>query len=71
MTITYRILSNFWEPRIEFDGQICGQDELCETIWLLTIELRGAYLPKRERNKTRKRIKQYEELLSTLRSVGA
>ncbi|MGA9764532.1 MAG: hypothetical protein WA384_12215 [Rhodomicrobium sp.] len=72
MTISYRIFeTDSGYTLIESGGRTYAEEDLCDSIWLISKELRGAYLPKRERNEARKWIKQYEELLSALRSVGA
>lgn len=70
MTTSYRILKPSYDMRIDFEGYAYAADELHEEIWLLNIELRGCYLNKRERKDSLKRIAQYEELLSALRSAG-
>ena len=69
MTITYRILNNSGELRIEIGGRICAEDELHEAIWLVNIELPG-WPAKAGAERSQARIKQYEELLSALRSAG-
>jgi hypothetical protein len=71
MTISYRIINANHDPRIECRGQIYGLEDLCEAIWLINMELRGAYLSKRERTKAQRQITQYEAMLDALRSAGA
>ena len=71
MTISYRIINANHDTRIEFCGQIYGLEDLCEAIWLINMELRGAYLSKRERTKAHHQITQYEAMLDALRSAGA
>ena len=70
MTIAYRILNNSDELHIEFGGQIYAEDTLCESLWLVNIELRGG-LPKREQIHAKKQIAQYETLLNALREARA
>ena len=71
MTILYRILPTTPFNRIECGGQIYGLEDLCEAIWLINMELRGAYLSKRERIEAQRQITQYEAMLDALRSAGA
>ena len=70
MTAAHRILNNSGERRIELGGRIFAEDELCEALWLVNIELRAG-LPRRERIEARRQIARYEALLSALRSAGA
>jgi hypothetical protein len=70
MTAVHRILNNTGERRIESGGEAFAEDELCEALWLVNIELRAG-LPRRERIEARRQIAQYEALLSALRSAGA
>lgn len=70
MTSTSRILQTSCENRIAFGGRIFNEDQLCEDIWLLNIELRGCYLSRREKRETKRLIAQYEALLGALRSAG-
>ncbi len=70
MTAAHRILNNSGERRSESSGQVFAEDELCEALWLVNIELRAG-LPRRERIEARRQIARYEALLSALRSAGA
>jgi len=69
MTISYRILKGDGDNRIEFRGQIYAEDELHETIWQINREIRSG-LPKNERIEAQCEIRQYQELLTALRSGG-
>jgi len=69
MTAAHRILNNSGERRIESGGQVFAEDELCEALWLVNVELRAG-LPRRERIEARRQIARYEALLSALRSAG-
>lgn len=56
--------------RIEHQSQFYADDELCEAIWLVNIELRNG-LPKKEQIEAKNQIAGYEKLLDTLRNAGA
>jgi hypothetical protein len=71
MTISYRIINANHDPRIECRRQIYGLEDLCEAIWLINMELRGAYLSKRERTEAHHQVTQYQAMLDALRSAGA
>jgi hypothetical protein len=51
--------------RIEYRGQLCAEDELRESIWLVNMELRGG-LPKRERIEAQQQIAEMESCLRAL-----
>jgi hypothetical protein len=70
MTIQHQIQRIEDLNRIEHGGRFYAEDELCEALWLVNIELRAG-LPKRERMNANRQVAQFEELLSTLRSAGA
>ena len=70
MTNSHRIFGYPDFLRIEHDGQIFSEDELHEAIWLVNMEIRGAYLTKRERAEAKREIAQYETLLAALRGAG-
>ena len=40
MTAAHRILNNSGERRIECGGEVFAEDDLCEALWLVNIELR-------------------------------
>jgi hypothetical protein len=69
MTAAHRILNISGERRIESRGTAFAGDELCEALWLVSIELRAG-LPRRERIEAKRQIARYEALLSALRSAG-
>jgi hypothetical protein len=56
--------------RIEYRGQLYAEDELRESIWLITIELRSG-LPRRERVEADRQIAEMELSLQALLSVEA
>ena len=68
MTTSYRILQTAGDNRIEFSGQIYAEDELCEAIWLVNMELRAG-LPRRERTEAQHEIRQYQAMLDALRGL--
>ena len=67
MTISYRILNSYAYPVIEFGGQVYGEEDLCDTIWLVQKELRHG-LPRKERIEAQRQIAQYQTLLDALRA---
>jgi hypothetical protein len=70
MTISYRILNSYAYPVIEFGGQVYGEEDLCDTIWLVQKELRHG-LPRKERIEAQRQIAEYQTLLDALRAGGA
>lgn len=70
MTNSYRIQKNAGDISIEYLGQIYAEDELCEALWLVNIELRNG-LPKREQIEAKRQIAQFETLLNVLREASA
>ena len=70
MTTSYRIQNIAGVPRIEFQGQFHAEDELCEAIWLVKMELRNG-LPSDEHLIAQQQVAQYQTLLEELRSAGA
>lgn len=70
MTIPYRILKTSGELRIECNDQIFAEDELCEEIWLNTMEIKAG-LPRSEQLQATRQIAHLEKLLAALRSAGA
>ena len=70
MTISYRILHSYAYPVIECGGQIYGEEDLCDAIWLVQKELRHG-LPKKEQIVARCQIAQFQAMLEALRAGGA
>lgn len=71
MTISYRIIeTGTGYTLIESGNRAYALEDLCDSIWLINKELRGAFLSRRERKEARRQIARYETLLSALRSAG-
>jgi len=70
MTISYRLINNNGDTRIEYKAETYGLEDLCESIWLHQIELRRG-LPKNERIESQRAIALYQTLLDALRAGGA
>jgi hypothetical protein len=66
MSIPFQISGD----RITDGGESFAADELHESLWLVSIELRNG-LPKRERIIAQRQIVRYEALLDALRKAGA
>jgi hypothetical protein len=70
MTISYRILNSYAYPVIEFGGQVYGEEDLCDAIWLVQKELRHG-LPKDEQIVAQRQITDFQAMLDALRAGGA
>ena len=70
MTISYRVIKNNGDALIECGGQIYGEEDLCEAIWLVQKELRHG-LPKKEQIVAQRQIAQFQAMLDALRAGGA
>jgi hypothetical protein len=69
MTISYRILNSYAHPVIEFGGQVYGEEDLCDSIWLIQKELRHG-LPKDEQIKAKRQIAHFQTMLDALRAAA-